>query len=302
MPLIGLVTPADENSPSYTAFQDELVRLGQANAPQIYKASVYGSIEAAAVQAVKDVPKTGVLVAAGEMAAYYVQDETSKKGNQVPIILAFGGDKPSNVDSPTNPTNKNMTGFIGKCETVAKQHLAELKKTYYSEDITVLYDADPDMKNHITQKILKELTKDLKIKPRGIDTANVQQDLIDTPLATRAVMMIPNAVFFTQADDITAAVDNTAVVEVAYYPEFHYWNKSHGDKHKAKVSGYNVPLTYREAALWVDHLLTGYWTLNDIVNLSKRFAEAIPDPYPYSSSLSTARRSSGGRRPRRVAE
>jgi hypothetical protein len=196
-----------------------------------------------------------------------------------------------------------MTGFIGDCETIAKQHLHELKKTYNSQDITVLYDADPNKKNHITQKILRALTTaDSFIKPRGIDTANVQQDLANKTLTTPAVMMIPNAVFFRQAEDITDAVDGTAVVEVAYYPEFHYWNKSHGDKHKAKVSGYNVPLTYREAALWVDHLLTGYWTVDDIVKLPKRFAEAIPDPYPYSSSLSTARRSSGGRRPRRVAE
>ena len=265
MALIGFVTPADENSPSYTAFQDELVRLNQTTTLQIYKASAYGgSIEAAAIAAVTDVDKAGgVLVAAGEMAAYYVQDQTSKTtpANQVPIILAFGGDKPSNTDPSTG--NKNMTGFIGDCTTIAKQHLHELKKTYHynSEEITVLYDADPGKKNHITQKILKELTTvDSFIKPRGIDTANVQNDLNNTALATKAVMMIPNAVFFAQADAITGAVDNTGVVEVAFYPEFHYLNKSDRKKKKAKVSGYNVPLTYREAALWVDHLLTGYWT------------------------------------------
>ena len=265
MPLIGLVTPADETSPSHIAFQDELHRLKQPPA-QLYKASDYGGdIEAAAAAAVAAVPKGGVLVAAGEMAAYYVQDQTSKTNpaNQVPIILAFGGGRPSNADSPGVRPNKNMTGFIGDCKAVAKDHLKLLKQSYRGNQITVLYDQEGNAggKNDVTRDILKALKiDDSTINARAMNTANIQNDLNTSPLTTPAVMIIPNAVFFTQAEDITDAVDNTAVVEVAYYPEFHYWNKSHGDKHKAKVSGYNVPLTYREAALWVDHLLTGYWT------------------------------------------
>ena len=105
MTLVALVTPADENSPSYQAFQDELARLNPANPPPTaYKASdpAYGSIEAAARAAVTAVTNQGgVLVAAGEMAAYYVQDATSKTNpaNRIPIILAFGGDKPTNAGS-----------------------------------------------------------------------------------------------------------------------------------------------------------------------------------------------------------
>jgi len=300
MPLVGFVTPADDTTLSYAAFKDELCnRFGwDPSILQPYPASAWGGIQGAAHQAIADLDPHGVLIGAGEMAAYYLQEETkaTTPPNQIPIIMAYGGGKPDNAGNK----NKNMIGLLGDCENLAiKQHLKALKQNFAGDEITVLYDQDadnqpPQIVNRVTKKILGKLKDpgfggDAQINAQPIDTANITQDGIAELLTTPGLMMIPNANFFEQAGAITGAVDDSHTVQMAIYPEFDYWHK-HKNRGKAKVFGYNVPLTYRLAALWVDHLLTGYWDLNYITGLNKRFAQAIPDDYGNWITLRSRRR------------
>jgi hypothetical protein len=259
MTVVALVTPADASSPSVTAFQDEGNRFGWGGSISIYSP--------ANAQVAHDEVRSrgGVLVAAGEMTATALQTITPHM-DKIPIIVAYAGAVPANADT-------NMTGFIGDCLTIAKNHLNQLKAHGYNgKNITLLYDPEPT--NAVTQDILKELLKiDNDINTNGLKFADIH-GFTGAQIVGTGFMMIPNAVFFRYARVITDAVDNSSV-ELAYYPEFEYLHKCK-KKSKAKFSGFNVPLTYRLAASWVDNLLTRYWTLD---SMPSNFAQAIPDPY-----------------------
>ena len=193
----------------------------------------------------------GVLVAGGGNAASALQAITPPRDN-IPIIVAYAGEVLSNHAS-------NMTGFIGDCVTVAENHLRQLKaQGYNGQHVTVLLDANQD--NTVTQNILGRLLKiDRNINRMPITLVNTQQ-LTAAQLTTGGFMMISNAVFFRYANVIGPAVDQSNV-QMAHYPEFEYRRHHHQHIGKAHVSGYDVPLTYRLAASWVNDLLSGYWTL-----------------------------------------
>ena len=295
MARIALVTPADANSPSVKALSDELAGFGydvQDEAVlKVYSGA--NNISRAAQDAVQAVDAKGVLVAAGEMAATAVQAETAKTAATatIPIIMAFGGGIPANAAD-----NKNMTGFFGDCKIIAQDHLKALKKDYGADQITVLYDKDGEdppfaggaPKNKVTNDILHDLKKtEPKLHAKSIDTTNITRTQIANLLTDPGFMMIPNAVFFEQADAITSAVDSSTKVVTAYYPEVHYYNKSDKTKKKAKFSGFNVPATYRIAASWVNYILSEIETVQTIVQkMNKQFAEAIPEPYLVPSKSS----------------
>jgi hypothetical protein len=139
--LVGLVTPADDQSPTYKVFDDELhYGFGWPQTTlKCYPAKDYGNdISAAAGAAFTDVKNSGgVLVAAGEMAANFLQEETKKDNNKIPIILAYGGQPPPN-------RAKNMTGFVGSCVDVGKHHRDKLT----GHKVTVLYDPDKNNQAH----------------------------------------------------------------------------------------------------------------------------------------------------------
>jgi hypothetical protein len=260
--IVALVTPADVSSPSVQAFLDEGTRLGWASNAVV---RIYSPANAQTAH--KDVDDNGgVLVAGGEQTAYALQAITPPS-EEIPIIVAYAGGIPGNHAS-------NMTGFIGDCGTTAENHLHLVKgHGHNGKDVTVLYDSDPA--NTVTKTILDRLLKidkDINQLPTALaDTS----DLTAADLKTGGFMLIPNAVFFEHAGVIADAVDNSTQVKIAYYPEFEYWNKS---KHKAKAnySGFNVPLTYRLAASWVNNFLNGTWTLD---TMPTEFAQAIPTPY-----------------------
>jgi hypothetical protein len=262
--LVGLVTPADVLSPSYTAFEDELCnRFGWPKSTlQCYPINNFASVDAAAKKAHDDVKANGgVLVAAGEMAAFFLQDKTPPT-DKIPIILAYGGETPSNAD-------KNMTGFTGSCVTVGLHHLEQMK----GHNVTVLF--DPDQNNRATQHVLTALKNHpaSTITPLPIAPDKIGM-LAAKDLKTDAFMIIPNAVYYEKADVIAGAVEAANHVQIAYYPEVEYWRK-HKKKSVAKVFGHNVPLTYRLAASWVDNLLKGFWTVDTL----PKFADAITENY-----------------------
>ena len=266
MPLVGLVTPADTPSPTFYAFQDELCnRFGwPLNTLTLYAASDHGGIEGAADAAYKNLSKDGVLVAAGEMAAFFLQKKTGP-ANQVPIILAYGGEPPSNAAA-------NMSGFKGDCVAVALQHLTDLKSHgHQGQNVTVLYDPDDD--NHVTKKVLAALIgADPDIKPLKKLPAEIH-GLTAGDLTTSGLMLIPNAAYYRYADVISSAADNSPQVKIAHYPEVEFWRHHKNRKNIAHVYGHNVPLTYRLAASWVDNLLRGYWTVNSMPGFKKAFIE-----------------------------
>jgi hypothetical protein len=270
--LVALLTPADASSPSYTAFQDELCNnLGWPQTTLVaYPIKNFASIQAAAKQAHDDVKTNGgVLVAAGEMAASFLQDQTPTTDN-IPIVLAYAGQAPSNAD-------KNMTGYVGDCVGLAKGHLKKLKVDA-GLATSVMY--DPDLNNDATQNALQQLDgyTPLPISPADLQNGIVTAATLTQQLHTNGFMMIPNAVYYKYVNLIATAVDNANPVTLAYYPEIEYQRQS-TKKGKTKVSGYNVLLTYRLAACWVDNLLTGVWTVGTMP-LPGKFEGAIS--YPYS--------------------
>ena len=255
MAIIALVTPADQNSPSVSAFTDECARL-ELPPPTLYlPANAQGAHDNVKANG-------GVLVAGGEKTAYALQAITPPADN-IPIIVEYAGKVPDNAAS-------NMTGFIGDGEKVAKNQLHALKLAGYSGNaVTVLLDSDNT--NTVTQYILgKLLQTDNQLTQKAIALANTP-NLTAADFPTLGFMMIPNAVFFENATAITGAVD-ASIVQMAYYPEFQYWLK-HPHKGKAHVLGYNVPLTYRLAARWACDFLKGYWTS------IPGFSQPILDPY-----------------------
>jgi hypothetical protein len=289
MALVAVVTPADENSPTVEAFQQEGDGFGWGDDIDVYSATEYANgVQGAAKDAYDNLDRGGVLVAAGEMTATILQGMTTT----APIIMAFGGRDPVNTDT----TNKNMTGFVGDCTTIARKHLRQLKNIYKykGSDITVLYDYGADQgTNDVTQYICGVLKgDDQTINTKSIDVTDIGGK-IAALLTTPGLMMVPNAVFFEQAAVIAHAVDNSDVV-IAYYPEFYYYTK-HRNKNKAKVVGFNVPATYRVAASWVNRILLELDTTQTIISAlnSKQFAEAIEDPYlvPEHQSASTLKKS-----------
>ena len=90
-------------------------------------------------------------------------------------------------------------------------------------------------------------------------------------------MLIPNAMFYNHCDDIAAYVDGQSVggtpVSV-FYPEREY-KKAHTHTATVKVWGYNIPLTYRLAAQYVDKILDGA----TVAQLGG-FLDAVPDRDP----------------------
>jgi hypothetical protein len=266
--IVGLVTPADVSSPSVQAFLDEGTRLVWANNAIV---RIYSPANAQAAH--DDVHANGgVLVVGGEKTAFALQAITPPSDG-IPIIVAFAGEAPGNQAS-------NMTGFIGDCGAVAHNHLHGLKTHGHNgQDVKVLLDSDQinntNTANTVTQRILNKLLQfDGNITQLGKTVANIQ-GLTAAELSTGGFMLIPNAFFFEYASVIAGAVDNSNQVMMAYYPEFEYWRHQQ-NKGKANVSGYNVPLTYRLAASWVNNLLSGYWNLG---SMPQQFADAIPEPY-----------------------
>jgi hypothetical protein len=268
--LVGLVTPADDQSPTYKAFDHELgYWFGWPKGTlQCYPASKYGGIQGAAHAAYTDVNSNGgVLVAAGEMAAFYLQEETKPPNNdQIPIILAYGGEAPPN-------RAKNMTGFVGSCVAVGQHHLNKLT----GHKVTVLY--DPDKSNQATIDVLNAL-KNVSALAMATDQVggltSQYLDVFNNQHKNDAFMLIPNAVYYKNSGVIADAVDGSSTVKIAYYPEIEFWRQHKNRKSIAKVYGHNVPLTYRLAASWVDNLLRGYWTVDTMPN---NFADAIIENY-----------------------
>ena len=91
-------------------------------------------------------------------------------------------------------------------------------------------------------------------------------------------MLIPNAMYYNHCDDIAAYVEGKttggAFVSV-YYPEREY-KKAHSDATYiatyVKVYGFNIPLTYRRAAQYVDQILDG-----SLFPPFPAFDSAVPD-------------------------
>jgi hypothetical protein len=243
------------------AFQDEIGRL---NAPATftpYPAGDYGNdLSKAAHQAFVDVNANGgVLVAAGAKAAGLLQNETTANPD-IPIILAFGGEVPDNAGS-------NMTGFIGNTIKAARHHLKRLKHKGHA--VTVMH--DPDANNEATQKVLKALkAADPTLTPLPKAPDHIAT-LKSASLTTAGFMLIPNAGYYENYKTIVDAVDGANVVKMAYYPEIEYLR--HHKRKIANVHGHNVPLTFRLAANWVNHLLHKDWDVNSMPD----FAEAITE-------------------------
>jgi hypothetical protein len=262
MAFVGLVTAADKSSPSVQAFKDEGNKIGWAPGT----VQLYGPSPSEIQMAHDDVKAVGgVLVAAGQQTAFDVQAKTPPT-DKIPIIVAYAGAVPDNADT-------NMMGFIGDSVTVATNHLGLLKKAGLA--VTVMY--DPSAHNKMTQKVLKALTNFTGLPIRPADMEDMTAAQLAAQLNTTGFMLIPNATYFEYAKVISDAVDSADAVTMAYYPEAEYW-RQHQSKGKAHLSGFNVPLTYRLAAGWVDNFFTGTYSIDDMPK--KKFAKAIPDPYP----------------------
>jgi hypothetical protein len=272
MATVRLVTPASSATKSAAFFAQQLKSLG-------WPASIFkcisatddafnGDISKAADEAVRELEQAliadqddvGVLVAAGTKAAGILQDKTT----DFPIILALGGEAPSNAAG-----NNNLTGFVQDCVQIGKDHLTKHKQKGHT--VTLLWDKDKD--NQASQDVYKELIKIVPAK----DLNQLTLPELSADKITEGFMLIPNATYYENSDLIARVVDLSTHVKEAYYPEIEYW-RFHKQKQKAKVHGHSVELTYRQAANWVDYLLKEIWSIDDGL---PQFTPAITEDYQW---------------------
>ena len=290
-PIVRVVTPAGqrrENHKSIKAFQDELLNnLGWDGSVDYF---VYwaehntANLNTAARQAVADAQaalnagQPAVIVTSGLEATTKVFNRVVHQGDPVvPIIQGIGGDP----GLPGPPTN--VTGYTMDALGVAKHHLDNSP-----QDVTVLYD---DTANSASLQIYTDLFNynnspmgpHKAITPVRAGTPALLRGLADLPaITTHGFMLIPSAMYFNHCDDIAAYVDGKLVgvnpVPVAiYYPEREY-KKAHKVLTSVKVYGYNITLTYRQAAQYADKFLDGSMAIPLPVGLG--LSEALKDQDP----------------------
>jgi hypothetical protein len=259
-PTVRLVTVGrrKEVHRSIAAFQDELLNNLGWNGSIDYL--VHGAnndttkLQAVADKAVADAqaalnaaqPAPAAVVAGGVQATSCLQHAVQASGGTpVPIIQAVGGAEPANLQA-------YVTGFKINALATAKYHLEHLPQT-----ITVLYDDTPNTPSLAVYNDLVAYNRTL-IAPKDITplTARTPHALrtLDQDLLKAGFMLIPNAMFYNHCDDIADYVDGKNVS--VYYPEREY-KKAHTHPANVKVYGYNIQLTYRLAAQYVDKILDG---------------------------------------------
>jgi hypothetical protein len=82
-------------------------------------------------------------------------------------------------------------------------------------------------------------------------------------------MLLPNAEFYKNCKDIAKAVNQAGVP--AIYPEREY-KKAHQNKTHIKVHGHGIPVTFRQAAYYVDSLLDDPTCIGSL-----QFGTGVPD-------------------------
>jgi hypothetical protein len=283
---------------SIVAFQDELLNnLGWFGSIDFFVHAANNdpaNLQSAANKAVADAQAAltapqaapAAVVAGGVQATSCLQIAVQNSaGPTVPIIQAVGG------AVPPNPQNY-VTGFIINALATAEYHLDHVP----SQSVTVLYDDTPgtpslDVYNNLfAYNQAKPAPQRKAITPLPARTPRALRTLDPTKLTT-GFMLIPNAMFYNHCDDIAAYVDGQSVggtpVSV-FYPEREY-KKAHTHTATVKVYGYNIPLTYRLAAQYVDKILDGA----TVAQLGG-FLDAVPDRDPGLPAAHAHRRDKAG--------
>ena len=283
------MTPADPNKkhPSQDSFEKLLKKLGGSSID--YKA-YYGKYDTKtltdaansavtdAYNAVNGLPsQSAVIVAAGTMAATILQDLTIQQNltGTISIVQAVGGSVPTN-------RQQNLTGFLIDALGTAQSQLALL-----NAPVAVLFDDTPGSPSN---NVYSQLDK-TKVIPLQ---ARIPSDLtkVSLPAGVNGFMLLPNAMFFNHCDDVVKIVDGKTLAGGGplpiYYPEREY-KKAQTDTTHVKVYGYNIPLTYRLAAQYVDKILDGA----TVAQLGG-FLDAVPDRDPGLPAAYAHRRDKAG--------
>jgi hypothetical protein len=271
-PVVRLVTPADKSDAKHAsrdAFEKLIKKL---YGTKIDYQPCYGKYDIAtlttvATQAVKDADAASatqkvVIVTAGAMATTIVLGLTPT----IPIIQAFG-------ENPTIPPNRtNVTGFKIDAAKTAQDQLALL-----TGPVVVLYDDTPDP-NNPSNYIYSQLPAAKLAPPITARTPLALKHLSPAKLlGANGFMLIPNAMFYNHCDDIANFVDGKKAADgitplPIFYPE-HEYKDAHTTKTGVRVLGHHARLTYRNAAVYVDDILSGGM---DITTLPP-IGDAVPD-------------------------
>jgi hypothetical protein len=262
MPIVSIVTPADQKTPSVEVFIDELDnylgRKGTLNYQYFEAKGDNSKLDQLASNAATSTPAPAVIVAAGSLAASLVQKYTTT----IPIVQAAGG---------SNIASGNLTGFSIDAQHISQDQLATLVNTFKATTITVLYDHTnyPTNPPPILTALLAFATT---LNPPPTIIQLDMQDVTSikpTNIQGNGFMLLPNADFYENCKVIAKAVEKAGVPAV--YPEREY-KKAHQNKTNIKVRGHSIQLTFRRAAYFVDSLLDDPSFINSL-----KFQEAIPD-------------------------
>jgi len=258
-PVVRLVTPAhpgDQKHDSRDAFEKQLLDTDGWRHKIDYQA-YYGrydqpTLQTMAQNAVTDAQaavaanQPAVIVTAGTMATVMVQNQT--QGSTIVVIQAAGG-------AITTPQT-NVTGFTINALAIANYHLSNVG----SNEVTVLYDDSPDPNPSLyvfehLQSNGKQITP-LPIRfsnPNGLKTLSAGS-------LKGGFMLLPNAMYYNHLDDIVKYVDGKTVggnpVSI-YYPELEYKKAHTNSTTNVYVYGHDIPNTYVQAAGYVDQVLKG---------------------------------------------
>lgn len=258
---VRLVTPTRRNTPSITAFEDELLNYfgwGEDLDYDVYAANddLTGALPTLVNKAATETPAPDVIVSAGLMATNLLRTATSV--NLIPVIQAAGGDAPT--------PQANITGFKLNALTTANNHLKTFKGA--GRTVTVLYNDN----NTTSANVYSSLTVPHNVTLNAPLRIHDPTALAPLPGAIDGFMVIPDAMFYKYHRKVAAMVEGKA--SQICYPERQFKN-AHESKVHVKVIGYHVPATFRLAAGYVNRILNG-----DTVATLPGFADAVADNDP----------------------
>ena len=261
---VGILTLAQhENTASFHRFHHGMqTRHGYVRG-QDYDTAFSPAVDDADLPRAANLLKHAHVVLAGGNKAVEVMLQKSPKKK---IVQSIGGRDFPGCDQPALP---NVTGYYLDVLANCRAAVNVLMTRYNPAPATITV-----LVNDSHSAILDQLKHD----PEG---SRIRELVVSKPADLNATtfgavadsfMVIPNGMFFDNAQTIANLVENKDIPKV--YPEIDYWNY-HTDKSKAWVRGHKIPETFDSAA---DHVVR--FLKNQAKQAPTPAAPLNQDPFP----------------------
>jgi hypothetical protein len=243
---IGILTLSrTDDTPAFTAFRNGMRGNGYIEGKDISLHFRFAADEteltSLAAQLLR-IPNMNVIVTGGTKAFDAVNSQRVPYPN-VKIVQAVGGD-------PV-PTDPKIRGFHIDALQVCKKQVDKLIN-HGATTITVLVDSAQNPK--LAPLTAYAATKGATINPL-VAATSLDLNVNKFNAVAGSFMIIPNGMFFDNAETIARLVDAKDIWKI--YPEREYkaWHEAHGNPAKVRVFGHKIRETYKKAAQYVSQFL-----------------------------------------------